>query len=83
MRFFRETKPLFYSRYIYFISVYNFEMLRPIGSNEVFKDYIKREQADISRFFAHNQQFYQYYRSGNRAGLLHADNFVHQGRSKL
>lgn len=65
VQFFRETKPLFYCRFIYFISVYNFEMLRPTGSSEAFKDYIKREQEDISRFFAHNQQFYQYYRSAS------------------
>ncbi len=65
IRFFRETKPLFYSRYIYLISVYNFEMLRPTGSTEIFKDYIKREQEDLSRFFVHNQLFYQYYRSAS------------------
>lgn len=65
VRFFRETKPLFYSRYIYFISVYNFEMLRPVGNNEAFKDYILLHQADLNRFFEQNKQFYQYYRSSS------------------
>lgn len=63
--FFRETKPRFYSRYIYFISVYNFEMLRPVGGNGTTKDYIRRHQDDINRFFDQNQQFYQYYRSSS------------------
>ena len=40
-------------------------MLSPTGSTEIFKDYIKREQEDLSRFFVHNQLFYQYYRSAS------------------
>lgn len=65
IHFFKEVKPLFYSKYIYFISVYNFLMQRPPGGDEPLKDYINSELADLKRYFDHNGAFYQYYRSGS------------------
>jgi hypothetical protein len=65
IHFFKVVKPEFYSKYIYFINVYNFIIQRPLGGNEIIKDYINFELADIKRFFDHNQAFYQYYRSGS------------------
>lgn len=61
--FFKHIKPKFYSKYIYFISVYNFMLQRPIGSDEAQRDYISAELAGLKRFFDHNNAFYQYYRS--------------------
>ncbi|MET3981790.1 hypothetical protein ABIB62_004406 [Mucilaginibacter sp. UYP25] len=63
--FFKIVKPQFYSKYIYFINVYNFMMQKPLGGEDILKDYINYELADIKRFFDHNQAFYQYYRSGS------------------
>ena len=65
IHFFKTVKPQFYSKYIYFINVYNFIMQRPLGGDDILKDYINYELADIKRFFDHNQAFYQYYRSGS------------------
>jgi len=63
--FFKNVKPQFYSKYIYFISVYNFLIQQPLGGDEILKDYINFQLADVKRYFDHNQAFYQYYRSGS------------------
>ncbi|MEB0261808.1 RteC domain-containing protein [Mucilaginibacter sp. 10I4] len=63
--FFKTVKPQFYSKYIYFINIYNFIIQQPLGGDEILKDYINFELADLKRFFDHNQAFYQYYRSGS------------------
>ena len=65
MNFFKVIKPQFYSKYIFFINVYNFIMQKPLGGDEIVKEYITYELADLKRFFDHNQAFYQYYRSGS------------------
>lgn len=62
--FFRQMKPPFYSKLIYYISIYNFQIKKPTGSDDTVKEYINSELADLKRFFDHNQAFYQYYRSG-------------------
>ncbi|MCO5950995.1 RteC domain-containing protein [Mucilaginibacter flavidus] len=63
INFFKEGKPRFYAKYIYFINVYNFLIQMPLGGDEILKDYITYELTDLKRFFDHNQAFYQYYRS--------------------
>ncbi|RYY72260.1 MAG: tetracycline regulation of excision, RteC [Chitinophagaceae bacterium] len=65
VHFFKVIKPQFYSKYIYFINVYNFIMQKPTGSDDFVKDYINYELTDLKRFFDHNHSFYQYYRSGS------------------
>jgi len=67
--FFKQIKPLFYSQYIYYISLYNFLLKKPTGGDQNIKEYIDTELADLKRFFDHNQGFYQYY----RAQLSHLD----------
>ena len=62
--FFKEIKPKFYSRYIYFISVYNYIMQKPAGGGEIQQAYIQMHQAGIKTFFDHNRAFYAYYRGG-------------------
>ena len=64
IHFFKVLKPQFYSKYIFFINVYNFIIQKPAGGDDIVKDYITYELADLKRFFDHNQAFYQYYRSG-------------------
>jgi RteC protein len=65
IHFFKTVKPQFYSKYIYFISVYNFIIQQPLGGDEILKEYINFQLIDLKRFFDHNQAFYQYYRSGS------------------
>ncbi|WP_207428903.1 RteC domain-containing protein [Pedobacter sp. SYSU D00535] len=61
--FFKQIKPLFYSQYIYYVSLYNFLIKKPAGGEDMLKEYIVSELADLKRFFDHNQVFYQYYRT--------------------
>ena len=61
--FFKTIKPKFYSKYIYFINVYNFMLQQPIGSDDAQREYITAELSGLKRFFDHNNAFYQYYRS--------------------
>jgi hypothetical protein len=65
IHFFKEVKPLFYSKYIYFINVYNYLMQFPAGGEQAVKAYINFHLADLQRFFDNNKAFYQYYRSGS------------------
>jgi hypothetical protein len=62
--FFKQTKPQFYSKYIYFINVYNFTMQKPAGGVEIQQDYIRMHLAELKTFFDHNRAFYSYYRAG-------------------
>ncbi len=64
IHFFKEVKPLFYSKYIYFINVYNFLMQLPPVGEEAVRAYINFHLTDLQRFFDNNRAFYQYYRSG-------------------
>jgi hypothetical protein len=65
IHFFKEVKPLFYSKYIYFINVYNFLMQLPAGGEDALRSYINFHLTDLQRFFDNNKAFYQYYRSGS------------------
>lgn len=65
IHFFKEIKPLFYSKYIYYISVYQFHLRKPTGTEDDLKAYITMQLSDIKRFFDHNQSFYQYYRANS------------------
>jgi hypothetical protein len=65
IHFFKEVKPQFYSKYIYFINVYNFLMQMPAGGEDTMRSYINFQLTDLQRFFDSNKAFYQYYRSGS------------------
>ncbi|MGF7072354.1 RteC domain-containing protein [Mucilaginibacter sp. 3215] len=65
VNFFKEIKPQFYSKYIYYINVYNFLTQRPTGGENIQQDYIKMHLFELKTFFDHNRAFYSYYRSGN------------------
>lgn len=64
VEFFKAIKPNFYSKYIYYIYVYNYHIKKPVGSDEILKGFIDSQLADLKHFFDRNQIFYQYYRSG-------------------
>jgi len=62
--FFKEMKPQFYSKYIYFVWVYKFLNQKPPGGDDAIKAYINFHLAGLQRFFDNNKAFYQYYRTG-------------------
>ena len=65
IHFFKEEKPRFYSKLIYFLKVYRIETRRPTGSNETQQKYLQKELRRLTHYFEENLQFYQYYRSGS------------------
>jgi len=64
VHFFKEIKPKFYSKYIYFINIHNFLLQKPAGGERIQQDYIDMHLAELKTFFDHNRAFYSYYRSG-------------------
>jgi hypothetical protein len=64
INFFKEVKPQFYSKYIYFINIHNFLLQKPTGGENIQRDYIQMHLAELKTFFDHNRAFYSYYRSG-------------------
>src|SRR5690606_6257888 len=45
--FFRSVKPLFYSKYIYYIKVYNYQIKKPEGSEQVLTEFITSQLAAL------------------------------------
>lgn len=65
IQFFKELKPQFTSKLIYFNMVYKIEMKRPNGGNRIVKKYFNNELQKLKAFFDNELEFYQYYRTGN------------------
>lgn len=65
IQFFKEIKPQFTSKLIYYNMVYKIEMKRPNGGNRVLKKYFHNELQKLKAFFDNELEFYQYYRSGS------------------
>ena len=63
--FFKELKPQFTSKLIYYNMVYKIEMKRPNGGNRIVKKYLNNELLKLKAFFDNELEFYQYYRSGS------------------
>jgi hypothetical protein len=65
IQFFKEIKPQFTSKLIYFNRVYKIEMKKPNGGNRVLKKYYNKELLKLKVFFDNELEFYQYFRSGS------------------
>ena len=65
IQFFKEVKPLFTSKLIYFNLVYRIEMKKPNGGNRILKKYYNNELLKLKAFFDNELEFYQYFRSGS------------------
>lgn len=63
--FFKELKPQFTSRLIYYNSIYKIETKKPFGGSKVLKKYYNNELDKLKRFFDNNLEFYKYYRTGS------------------
>ncbi|MCO6175880.1 RteC domain-containing protein [Flavobacterium sp. NRK F10] len=63
--FFKEIKPLFTSKLIFYNMVYKIEMKKPNGGNRILKKYYLNELLKLKAFFDNELEFYQYYRSGS------------------
>lgn len=63
IHFFKDIKPDILSRYLYFYKITRIEMKRPIGSDDVQREYLHCQLDNLKYFFDQNLDFYQYYRS--------------------
>lgn len=60
--FFKNDKPLVYSKLIYFVKIFQIELRRPKGSNKSQKKYLLNEVKKIENFLSENWKLCQYLR---------------------
>lgn len=65
IEFFRDIKPKFAAKLIYYNEIYSIETNKPFGSQKTMGKYYKAELNKLKVFFEKNQEFYRYYRTGN------------------
>ena len=65
IHFFKDIKPQFTSKLVYYNAIYNIEMKKPNGGNRILKKYYNNELVKLKAFFDNELEFYKYYRSGN------------------
>lgn len=65
IQFFKETKPQFVSKLIYYNTLFKIEMKKPNGGNRILKKYYNNELGKLKAFFDNELEFYKYYRSGS------------------
>jgi hypothetical protein len=63
IQFFKQIKPKFKSQLIFYQSLLNIEIRKPIGEGKVVADYYGNEINILNHFFASNLTFYQYVRT--------------------
>jgi hypothetical protein len=64
--FFREIKPGFASRLIYYNEVYNITTNKPFGSKKLLRKYYSGELKKLYKYYKENAGFYKYYHSESR-----------------
>ncbi len=65
IHFFKQIKPLFIAKLIYYNSIYKIETKRPHGGGKIIKKYLYNELSKIKRYFDNNFEFYRYYRTNS------------------
>jgi hypothetical protein len=63
--FFKNIKPKFTSKFIFYNMIYKIETKKPYGGERVVKKYLNNELQKIKIYFDNNLDFYKYYRTGN------------------
>jgi hypothetical protein len=63
--FFKNTKPKFTSKLIYYNAIYKIETKKPHGGERIIKKYLNNELEKLKRYFDNNLDFYKYYRTGS------------------
>ncbi len=63
--FFKTVKPRLCAYLIYYRTIYNIEMNRPVGSIEAQRKYLNKELEDIQDYTNKRLDFYRYWRSGS------------------
>ena len=63
IKFFKEIKPQFTSKLIYYNTIFKIEMKKPNGGNRIVKKYYNNELVKLKAFFDNELEFYRYYRS--------------------
>src|SRR5258705_13522199 len=56
--FFKYIKPHFYSKYLFYIKIYQIQILRPTGAFEDEMNYILKEMKQLTTYFESNKSFY-------------------------
>lgn len=64
IHFFKNVKPRLCAYLIYYRTIYNIEMNRPVGNVEVQREYLNKELAHIQDYINNRLDFYRYWRSG-------------------
>jgi hypothetical protein len=64
INFFKNIKPKFLAKLIYFQKVYKIQFHLPLGYAEMVKNHYLKELEKINDFFKVNSELYSYYRSG-------------------
>ena len=62
--FFKEIKPQFTSKIIYYNSILKIEMKKPNGGNRILKKYYNNELIKLKSFFDNELEFYKYFLRG-------------------
>lgn len=65
IEFFRDIKPKFASKLIYYNQIYTIETNKPLGSHKTIAKYYNAELLKLKVFFKQNQEFYRYCRTAN------------------
>ena len=65
IEFFKEIKPQFTSKLIFYNDIYNIEINKPVGDEKRIKKYYYKEIKKLKDFFTKNKEFYKYYRTKN------------------
>ena len=65
--FFRDTKPQFVAKLIYYNEIYNIETNKPFGSKKAIRKFYNLELLKLQTFYIENKEFYKYFRTGNKS----------------
>lgn len=63
--FFKNIKPKFTSKLIYFKKTKKLEIGKPLGGEKMQREYYDNEINKLNLYFTENQEFYNYYRLGS------------------